>query len=250
MCYEKKDALLGDVLTRKKAREWLCGNINFSNDNKPQQPFLVRTNFYSFFDCLREDAKKGRNSRILGDTRNLNDDKIESQKLVLKNIEKTKSKIENDALDFLLNSSIWIRFCDNGDWDGTASSSMSEDVKSAKEEFDWFKNLGLYDFDAAKEFIEYQVRAQKENYLDPTINGGHSTHVSPMVYSNEVEFRDFFFGGESTINFKFMENQAKENGFKSSDVSLRILLVDDKMCESCEGKCSGCEGKNGKDKCR
>lgn len=157
-------------------------------------------------------------------------------------VEELRQRIEHN-LAFLKNTSIWVRTLD-----------VSEALTDVENEFNWFKNLGLYDFDAAKEFIEYQVRAQKENYLDPTINGGHSTHVSPMVYSNEVNFRDFFFGGESTINFKFMEN--KVGNFKSNNVSLRILLIDDKIGENCVGEqdldcdCSDCKGKGYSDKQR
>lgn len=254
--YILKEASINCFKTKQNAREWLQietdsdnigkNGIKDTQDVKRFAPVLVRTNFYSFFKCLEEEAEKGRNSKILGGdcislSENVIKERVEEAK---NNIEKTKRKIENNYLNFLLNSSIWIRFCDNGDWDGKDDGTKTENIKDAQKEFIWFKELGLYDYKAAKEYIEYQLRAQKNNYLESF--GAHDVHITPMLYSDEVKYRDFFLKGKDNgVKFKFLSSCLRNKGFQTHDVELRILLLDDKIfCNNHSVACDTCDKKN------
>ena len=222
--YIPKDATVLDIKTKEDTRKWL-EKLNVDSqkgiDSQGWKPILIRTNFDSFFQCLEDDANKGTGSKICKDPT--------KKEAVTENIRNTKKRIENsNALSFLKNTSIWMRFCDNEDWDGTDASTQPISVKKALDEFEWFKKLGLYDFNSAKEFIEYNVRAQRDNYLAEI--GGHDTHVTPVIYSDECEYRDFFLGDDNKICFKYLgkKNDTKSvKDFKTEDVGLRILLVDD-----------------------
>lgn len=211
------EATVLDIKTKKATREFLK-KIDISKEWKP---ILIRSNFNSFFDCLIENAD------------NLTPSK--GNEVCKEKIESTRKIIENrNSFNFLENSSIWIRFCDNENWEGkvevdkNGQSSVPQSVQDALQEFNWFQKLGLYKIKPAKEFIDYHFRVQQENYLK---NLGHGVFVTPMIYSDETKFREFFLGNSSDICFKFL-NSDKEKGFQTKDVSLRILLVDDKICEN------------------
>ena len=267
--YILKEAKVNCFKTKQGERDWLLTETDSDNvykkngikdtkDVRRFAPILVLTNFYSFFKCLEEEAEKGRESKILGDDcGSLSENDIKERVEAAKNnIERTKRKIENNHLNFLLNSSIWIRFCDNGDWNGDCSndSTKTADVKNAEEEFKWFKELELYDFKPAKEYIEYQLRVQSMNYLAEI--GAHDAHITPMLYSSEVEYRDFFIGEKSSISFKFLEGTGESGDFQTEDVALRILLVDDKIGKVQNGnnnvlqQCAEEEKKEGKWRCK
>ncbi len=142
------------------------------------------------------------------------------------------------CFSFLKSSSIWIRII-----------NVDDSFDMVKEEFNWLKSLRLYDFNSAMEFFEYNVRIQKENYL--VESGGHGAHITPMIYSDETEYRDFFIGEKSGIFFKFLKDADENRGYQTDDVALRILLVDDKIGNNCGvyfGDCSGCKGKAETDK--
>ena len=221
--YILKNATILNLKTKQDTRDWLKDNLcvdsqkglNDGTNNYRWKPVIIQTNFNSFFDCLEDNV-----SKICNDL---------DKESVVKNIKNTKEKIGNsNAFNFLKNSSIWLRLCENEDWDGNeGSESQPEDVKIALEEFTWFLDLGLYDFKSAKEFIEYNVRAQRENYLEDI--GGHGTHVTPVIYSNECEYRDFFMGDNKKISFKYLKKKSNDDSkdFRINDVELRILLVDD-----------------------
>ena len=192
-----KVATVLDIKTAKDTRDWLSMNflvdkkmvIDDGSSSKSWKPVLIKTNFDSFFDVLKKEADEN-NPKICNET---------NKKDVLKNIKSTKKKIENsNAFNFLKNSSIWMRLCDNVNWDGVVGSSSEPDsVKNALEEFKWFEKLGLYEFNSAKEFLEYNVRAQKENYIAKI--GGHDKHITPMIYSDETDYRDFFIGKSNKL---------------------------------------------------
>lgn len=253
--YIRKDATVLDIKTKEDTWNWLSKvNVNAQGiGSNGWKPLLIRTNFYSFFQCLEDEANKETGSKICKDSKN---------ELVIENIKNTKKKIESsNAFNFLENSSIWMRLCDNENWNGVVGSeSEPVSVKKALDEFEWFEKLGLYEFNSAKEFLEYNVRAQKENHIAEI--GGHETHVTPMIYSDETEYRDFFIGEKSGIFFKFLKGEDENRGYQTDDVALRILLVDDKigkvqgtdtilncynryenypMIWKCEGDCVSCD---------
>lgn len=221
-----KEATVLDIKTANDMRTWLSRFFLVEKDqgiddrsSHSWEPVLIRTNFDSFFDVLENEADK-------------NDSKIYhgiNKEEVKQNIQSTKKKIENsNAFNFLKNSSIWMRLCDNEDWDGVdGSKSEPDSVKMALEEFEWFIDLGLYEFNSAKEFLEYNVRAQQENYIAEDI-GGHGPHVTPIIYSDETTYRDFFIGNSDELSFKYLKEK-DEKDFKTEDVELRILLLDDKL---------------------
>ena len=161
----------------------------------------------------------------------------------------------------LKNSSIWLRLVDG---------NTDTEVTAAIDEFTWFKGLGLYNLKPAKEYIEYQIRTARENYLAEISNGdgsGHGVFITPAIYSDETMFRNFFLDDniDGKTRFKFLptvqsdkESKHSENDkplFETKDVALRILMVDDKISETkryndfkllkCED-CSNCKDQ-GKD---
>lgn len=155
----------------------------------------------------------------------------------------------NRIISFCNNSSIWVRIVDvNNEYAFTA----------AKNDFDFFEKVGLYDYASAKENLEYNTRIFSENYLVSAL-GGHGQFVTPIIYGDETNGRDFFldlgkFKNSEykkrfvNRNFEFLESNKNDNKdtFKCGDVAMRILVVDDKM-----GRASGeelslccCECKN------
>ena len=220
------DAPIWDIKTNWSTRKWLEQNVTIGSltgiNKNGWKPLLVRTNIDSFFKVLKAEANKGDNSKICNE---------QIKDAVISNIDKTEKAIkESDAFNFLKNSSIWMRLCDNEDWDGKKdSSSKPENVKRALEEFEWFKNLRLYEFNAAKEYIEYNVRAQKENYIAEF--GGHGVHITPLLYGDEVKCRDFFIYNEKEESNPFEILGKKDDGkdFHTNSVPIRILVVDDKI---------------------
>ena len=262
--YISKVATVLDIKTAKDTRDWLSTNFLVDKDKGINNggscswdPVLIKANFDSFFDFLEKEADVN-NPKICN---------ITDKDAVLKNIKSTKKKIENsNAFNFLKNSSIWMRLCDNVNWDGVVASDAEPDsVKMALEEFEWFKKLGLYEFNSAKEYLEYNLRAQKENYIAEI--GGHDKHVTPMIYSDETDYRDFFIGNSNKLFFKFLKEMDDEgNRFKTEDVELRVLLLDDKLgCQKQEKKrepntdnpkseyfhnCNNCDNCTGKDTCK
>lgn len=79
---------------------------------------------------------------------------------------------------FFNNSSIWTRVViKDGEKD-------DEKIDKAQKEFKYFKNIGLYDYDSAKENLEYNIRVQAHNYLEST-EAGHDIYVTPTLYGNE-----------------------------------------------------------------
>lgn len=237
-----------DIKAKKDTRKWINKSIIYAIDDlkdstKAPAPTLITSNFFSYFNLLTEEVDKEgykanagddiethQFSKILGDCSFLTTEQIkEKRKAVKTNIDNTRKRIEQN-INFLMNSSIWIRFCDNGNWDAINNETQTQEIKDALDEFDWFKKLELYNFKPAKEYIEYQIRAQSDNYLAEI--GGHGVHITPMIYSNEVEFRDFFLDKEekSKLWFKLLGTEEScKSGFKTKDVDLRILLVDDKI---------------------
>ena len=123
-----------------------------------------------------------------------------------------------------------MRLCDNKDWDGVIDSdSQPERVTRALEEFKWFnENLHLYEFQAAREYIEYNVRLQNVNYLDEL--GSHGSYITPTIYSDDATLRDFFvYDGSKPNSFDFLGEEKNQNDFHTNNVPMRILVIDDKI---------------------
>lgn len=81
---------------------------------------------------------------------------------------------------FFNNSSIWIRLVD---W-------KQVEIDDAVNEMEYFNNIGLYNFESAKENWDYNIRIQIKNYLDSNA-AGHGVHVTPILFGNEtVALRD------------------------------------------------------------
>lgn len=226
--FQIMDAPIWDIKTNWSTRNWLKQNVTIGSstgiNRDGWKPLLVRTNMDSFFEVLKAEANKGNNSKICNE---------QNKDAVICNIEKTEKAIkESDAFNFLKNSSIWVRLCDNEDWDGDEClSSQPENVKRALMEFEWFKELRLYEFNAAKEYIEYNVRAQKENYIAEF--GGHAVHITPLLYGDEVKCRDFFIYNDKAKSDSFEilgeQDETDMKDFHTNSVPIRILVVDDKI---------------------
>ena len=222
--------------SKEAVRNWMNCDLNLETDEQGEliyKPFLIRTNFFSFFRCLIDNIDSV-NPKILGDCTEINQDvKNERKELVRRNIERTKSKLKTN-INFLQNSSIWIRFCDNGDWDGSDENNKSDEIKESSEEFHWFEALKLYEFKPAKEYILYQLRTRLQNYLDVIGDEGHGVHITPVIYSDEVVFRDFFLKEQNSPTFKFLATNESNEDFQTNDITLRVLLVDDRISKSVE----------------
>lgn len=98
----------------------------------------------------------------------------------------------NGAYSILNNSSIWIRLVDVGDCEAEANAIA---------EFKYFKEIGLYDYKSAWENLEYNIRIQRENYLDSTTTqkNFHGAFVTPVLYGDECEFQQILEGNKKTL---------------------------------------------------
>lgn len=107
-------------------------------------------------------------------------------------LEKTKIVLEkfNQNIkvkySFFNNSSIWIRLVIKDGNDD--EKKIEEAIKDLK----YFEKIGLYNYDSAKENLEYNIRIQKQNYLDSTTLG-HGVYVTPQLYGDETEHWKFLF---------------------------------------------------------
>lgn len=123
---------------------------------------------------------------------------------------------------FLNNSSIWMRLVDCG---GDAI---------AEKEFAYFREIGLYNYPSAQEYLEYNCRLQYHNYLDDKGgdgSGGHGNYITPILYGNEVKAREILKNNfvlrqepkpnDSPQDFKYLKD--------FHDIAFRILLIDDKV---------------------
>lgn len=94
----------------------------------------------------------------------------------------------NNKFSFINNSSIWVRVVN---WD-------DDEIKTAQKELEYFRNIGLYDYDSAIENLDYNIRLQPQNYLDSKTLG-HGVHVTPVLYGDEAEHRRILFEDNKPI---------------------------------------------------
>lgn len=182
----------------------------------------------------------------------------------IKGSKEVKSKLQHNLqnpFSFLNNSSIWIRLVNNGN-----STESEKERNEAKNEFQFFKDIGLYSYDNAKEFLEYNLRLQEHNYLKEMGGGNHGSFVTPILYGNEVKAleellinnvplikKNSFIEGSYTVEITDCDKKnsfsvkikggtsiENEDETKKSfkflndfhDIAFRILLLDDKIgCE-------------------
>ena len=75
------------------------------------------------------------------------------------------------------NSSIWFRKCRLNNY---------QEVIAALNEFRGYHDIGLYEKPNAKEYLDYNLRQQKENFLNYN-SGSHGKNVIPNLYTNELK---------------------------------------------------------------
>ncbi len=126
----------------------------------------------------------------------------------------------------LFNPNIWIRFYD---WNElkTQANEINNELSLYKE---------LYKNSSSREVFEHFIRSQLDNYL---VSGDHSKHITPKLYSNELECR------QDIIN---ITTKTHPEISKYHLTGLRILLIDDKVDTTCTGEvnlikthCSECQ---------
>ena len=121
-------------------------------------PLIIRIYKSFFVDWAHEKEKKDQKNILEHDNNLAIDDNL------------------NRVFSFFNNSSIWVRLVDIND--GIA-------YKRAVAEFNYFNNLGLYDYPSALENLEYNTRVFSDNYLVSFL-GGHGCYVNPVLYGNET----------------------------------------------------------------
>lgn len=146
----------------------------------------------------------------------------------------------------LNNSCVWCRVY-----------SEDSELKEIKKEFSFFKSIGLYDY--SSEYIKYHASIMEQNILQ---GNDHSQYVTPNVYGDEREFL------KELQEIKLSEDDGGNHArFKLlnlfHNVSMRILVVDDKICGGefrnvsntqnqpvVINSCAACKGKNGEKPCK
>lgn len=170
---------------------------------------------------------------FFGEWENAVEDKIIKEQIRShRNNEALKQNLEG-AMSFFKDSSIFIRLVKDDD-------AYNEAVN----EFNYFDQIGLYDYDSAWENLEYNTRIQPHNFLETSV-GGHGNFVTPVLYGDENVAREVLVknyvlavpetqhnhdgdkcGKEPLDYFKHMEH--------FHDIALRILLIDDKVGDNRE----------------
>jgi hypothetical protein len=119
------------------------------------------------------------------------------------------------------NSSIWFRYMQ--------SSKLDTELIDINDELTIFRKKKLYHNNNAKEFFDFQLRLQNDNFLDNAFSEGHGRNVTPVIYSDEYQCLESI----KKIN-KEDEKHQLEPKFDKREIQLynsarfNILLVDDK----------------------
>ena len=139
----------------------------------------------------------------------------DEDKLKIHNHRNKKAMNENlqRIFSFFNNSSIFVRLVDIFD---------KEAEEKAIEDFKYFDEIGLYQYDSAWENLEYQTRLFTENYLSPIYLNGHYRYVTPELYGDETKhYQIVYEDNDGQSNFMLLDS--------FHDLALRILIVDDKI---------------------
>lgn len=133
----------------------------------------------------------------------------------------SKNIIYQHFNSLIFNSSIWIWFID--------MNGLKSDIDIIKKSIQF--NISNYSKSNAKEFIDYNLRLQNQNYLENS-EKGHSFNVTPHIYSDELEKRKEtkIFDDLSSF-FRMVEGKKLVAGLK-----MRILLIDDKINKECKAE--------------
>lgn len=133
---------------------------------------------------------------------------------------KSKDNIYQQFNTVIFNSSIWFWYINISDKDKLEKNIelINQGIQSRRKSFSTFN---------AKEYIDYNLRLQSYNYLENS-EEGHGRHVTPQIYSNELEKREEI---QLQEEFEFLKNnKIVQNGeYFNNGVTLRILLIDDKI---------------------
>ena len=120
----------------------------------------------------------------------------------------------------IFNPNIWIRFVELGE--------LTNQLPNILEEFIYYDQERLFFQNNAKEYLEFFLRIQKENWLDKETSG-HSSHIYPFIYSNERSIREKTKINDELDLLYTNEKDVYTGGYKVRGVTLRILLIDDKI---------------------
>lgn len=103
----------------------------------------------------------------------------DDDKEIIRNHHNKKALEENleRVFSFFNNSSIWVRLVDMYD---------KKAYDAAVAEFEYFDNIGLYDYASAWENLEHNLRLFEHNYLESSLDG-HGNYVTPVLFGNETE---------------------------------------------------------------
>lgn len=143
-----------------------------------------------------------------------NKDKIKEEiKPFLIRINDSKNSFRKHNTIFC-NSSIWFRICDLEDKDSYEKSILYFE-----------ENKQIYKTPNALENLEYNLRLQQFNFLSSE-KEGHGHHITPKIYHNELQCADDILKINTELDsddYKYPEL------INYNDVTLRILLIDDKI---------------------
>jgi hypothetical protein len=116
-----------------------------------------------------------------------------------------------------VNSSIWIYYLNINNGKEERIQDIIHSVKRSAE-------LKLYNNINAREYIDFHLRVQSQNFLT---GSGHAQDVTPIIYSDELQRREEL---NTLPDFDFFFDESKLSGdLKNKRITLRILLVDDKI---------------------
>jgi hypothetical protein len=144
------------------------------------------------------------------------------------------SKIHNIAI--LNNSSIWFWYIDISKGKDIVEKNIQDVISHIK----YYEDNNFYNENAI-ESLKYNLRLQKENYLDFDSNSkAHGAHITPKIYHNELECADTIL----SINTEKDETEYKyPELIDLHNATFRILLIDDKDGKK-EEKADYCENKS------
>ncbi|MCX6305399.1 MAG: hypothetical protein NT040_10545 [Bacteroidetes bacterium] len=127
-----------------------------------------------------------------------------------------------------LNIPLYYRFLDDSIWNNYLylfDPYFKDKLLYTLNRIDSFHKLKLYSLNVTREYIEYNSRLCKESKL---VNlKGHGTHIAPYLFHSESHLHSKIKISKD-ISSLFPDSK-NESAAKSKGISLRILLIDDKI---------------------
>lgn len=141
--------------------------------------------------------------------------------IIVSNVEDEGLKrTRNSFTSIFVNSSIWFWYINLKDQKKSMRiNEINTSVNHYSKELNLFKNVN------AREYIDFQLRVQSQNFL--TGSGGHSQEITPIIYADEL-LRKHDTTISRELNF-FFDEQKENNDYKTKGIIIRILLIDDKI---------------------